>query len=116
MFHFNDELNEYKLSKTKNIIAKTRDGFSIPCYLNFPPNYNKDEDLPLVVIPHGGPWLRDYWGLDEYVQYFATRGYATLRVNFRGSTGFGKNHVIEGMSKLDGIMINDIVDATTYVT
>ena len=115
MFHFNDELNKYKLSKTKNIIAKTRDDFNLPCYLNFPPNYNKDENLPLVVIPHGGPWLRDYWGLDEYVQYFATRGYATLRVNFRGSTGFGKNHVISGMSSLDGIMINDIVDGTKFV-
>ena len=116
MFHFNDELNEFELSKTKNIVIKTRDGFNIPCYLNFPPNYNKDNKLPLVVIPHGGPWLRDYWGLDEYVQYFATRGYVTLRVNFRGSTGFGKNHVISGMSSLDGVMIDDIIDATNLVT
>jgi len=115
MFHYNDELNKYKLSKSKSVIAKTRDDYSLPCYVNLPSNYSKEDKLPLVVIPHGGPWARDYWGLDDYTQYFATRGYAVLRVNFRGSTGFGKSHLLAGTSSIDEVMINDIADATKFV-
>ena len=115
MFHFNHELNEFKLSKTKNIVAKARDGYNLPCYFTLPPDAKKEESLPLVVIPHGGPWSRDYWGLDEYVQYFSNRGYATLRVNYRGSTGFGKKHVMAGINGIDEIMINDIADATKHI-
>jgi len=114
MFHYNEELNKYKLSRTKNIVAKTRDDYSLPCYVNLPPNYKKGDKTPLVVIPHGGPWSRDYWGLSKYTQYFATRGYAVLRVNFRGSTGFGKSHLLAGTSSIDGVMINDIADATKF--
>ena len=115
MFHFNQDLNEYQLSKSKNIIVTTRDNYKLSGYLNFPPNYVEGDELPLVVIPHGGPWARDYWGFEYFSQYFATRGYATLRINFRGSTGFGKSHVLAGISSLDKIMINDIADATSYV-
>lgn len=115
MFHFNKELQKYNLSKTKNVVIKTRDDYKLPAYINFPINYNKEDEFPLVVIPHGGPWSRDYWGLDWYAQYFATRGYVVLRVNFRGSSGFGKKHIKEGMSSIDEIMINDIADATKYV-
>ncbi len=115
MFHFNKELNEFKLSKTTNITAQAGDDYKIPCYLNLPIDYNKDQSIPLVVIPHGGPWVRDYWRLDEFAQYFTSRGYATLRVNFRGSTGFGKKHVMAGVNSIDGVMINDIADAVIYI-
>ncbi|GEM_PF-1124509 len=116
MFHFNDELNKYKLSKTKSIVINARDDKKIACYLNLPlqdPSHQKP--IPLVVIPHGGPWSRDYWEFDDFSQYFASRGYATLRVNFRGSTGFGKSHLLAGVSSIDKIMINDIADATKEV-
>lgn len=115
MFHFNEELNKYKLSKTKIIIAEARDEYKIPCYLNLPIDYVEGDSIPLVVIPHGGPWARDYWGLDRFSQYFSTRGYATLRVNFRGSTGFGKKHVLSGVNSLDNLMIDDIADATKFI-
>lgn len=116
MFYFNEELNKYKLSKTKNVIAKARDDFRIPCYLTLPENYSQDDTVPLVVIPHGGPWSRDHWSLDGFSHYFSSRGYATLRVNFRGSTGFGKEHVLAGVNSIDEVMINDIADATQYVS
>lgn len=116
MFYFNKELRDYKLSKTKVLIAKARDEYKLPCYLNLPTNFKKDNTFPLVVIPHGGPWSRDYYKFDKYSQYFASRGYATLRVNFRGSTGFGKTHVLAGVNSIDGIMINDIADAVKYVS
>lgn len=116
MFHFNSELNKYKLSKTINITTLTRDGVKIPCYLTLPNDYDVENPIPLVVIPHGGPWVRDYWRLDEFSQYFTSRGYATLRVNFRGSTGFGKKHVLAGVSSIDNVMINDIADAVMFLT
>ena len=116
MFHFNKELNEYELSKTKSIIAKARDDYKLPCYVNLPLNYNSKTPRALVVIPHGGPWSRDYWRLDDFSQYFASRGYIALRVNFRGSTGFGKKHVLSGVNSIDEVMINDIADAVTFVS
>lgn len=112
MFHFNDELNKYKLSKSRPYVATASDGYKIPCYVSLPVGATDLSQVPLVVIPHGGPWSRDYWGMDEFSSYFTSRGYATIRVNFRGSTGFGKDHVKQGISGLDQVMISDIVDAT----
>jgi pimeloyl-ACP methyl ester carboxylesterase len=114
MFHFNEELNKYKLSKTRSFIAKSRDNYSIPCYLNLPKGHKKDAKTPLIVFPHGGPWARDYWEFNQEVQYFTSRGFAVLRVNFRGSTGFGREHVLAGVDNLDKVMINDIADAANY--
>ena len=115
MYHFNEELNKYKLSLTRSVIIPARDGHNLPSYLNLPNDYDGVKAIPLVVIPHGGPWARDYWELDAYSQYFASRGYATLRVNFRGSTGFGKTHIIEGLKGINTVMINDIADATKFI-
>ena len=115
MFHFNEELNAYDLSPIKNVVATARDDYKLSCYLNLPNAISEDEEVPLIVIPHGGPWARDYWELDPIVQYFTSRGYATLKVNFRGSTGFGKAHVLAGVQSMDEVMINDITDATHFI-
>ncbi|KQC31351.1 hypothetical protein AAY42_16755 [Flagellimonas eckloniae] len=118
MINFNAELDEYVLSKTKSIGIKNRNGKHLPSYLNLPPNYNKDDEnnsSPLIVIPHGGPWSRDYWELDPYAQYFAYQGYAVLRVNFQGSVGFGKEHVLAGVEAINTVMIDDIIDAKNYI-
>ncbi|MEZ4859639.1 MAG: alpha/beta fold hydrolase [Flavobacteriaceae bacterium] len=116
MYLFNEELSHYKLSKSKVIIAKTRDHYNVPCYFNLPVAPEEGASIPLVVIPHGGPWARDYWQVDDFTQYFTSRGFATLRINYRGSTGFGKSHVLAGLHSLDEVMINDIVDATLFVS
>ncbi len=116
MFYFNADISKYKLSKTKVITIKSRDNNRIPCYLNLPTNYSQDKKAPLIVLPHGGPWARDYWEFNNDVHYFTTRGFAVLRVNFRGSTGFGKKHVEAGIKNLDKIMIDDIADATKDIT
>ena len=65
-----------------------RDGRLIHGYLTFPPGA-PHQHLPLVVLPHGGPWVRDVWGFDPLVQMLASRGYAVLQMNYRGSTGYG---------------------------
>ncbi|MEK6154605.1 alpha/beta fold hydrolase [Flavobacteriaceae bacterium 3-367] len=115
MFHFNEELNKFKLSKTRNIYAKNREGSPLQGYLNLPAKYDVSNPVPLITIPHGGPWVRDYWELDQFAQFFASRGYAVLRINYRGSAGFGKEHILAGVKGFNTVMIDDIVDATNFI-
>jgi dipeptidyl aminopeptidase/acylaminoacyl peptidase len=73
-----------------NIIQfKTRDGRQLDAYLTLPKGASKKNPPPLVVLPHGGPWVRDSWGFDGEAQFLASRGYAVLKPNYRGSTGYG---------------------------
>jgi dipeptidyl aminopeptidase/acylaminoacyl peptidase len=68
---------------------KTRDGRQLDAYLTLPAGATKKNPPPLVVLPHGGPWVRDSWGFDGEVQFLASRGYAVLQPNYRGSPGYG---------------------------
>jgi acetyl esterase/lipase len=67
---------------------KTRDGGLLDAYLTLPAGTSRDHPAPLVVIPHGGPWARDYWGFDPEAQFLASRGYAVLKPNYRASPGY----------------------------
>lgn len=82
-------LNPDHMAEMKSIKYKSSDGLEIPAYLTLPRGKTAHK-LPLIVNPHGGPWVRDHWGFDNYAQFFANRGYAVLQMNYRGSTGFGK--------------------------
>jgi dipeptidyl aminopeptidase/acylaminoacyl peptidase len=115
MFHFNPTLNSYKLSRTKSVIIEARDGHKVPSYINVPNDYDGTKEIPLVVIPHGGPWARDYWEFDPFAQFFTSRGYAVLKVNYRGSSGFGRAHIMAGIENMDKVMIDDIADATQFI-
>lgn len=108
----NEELNADSLSKTQFIEYKARDGHTIHGYLNLATNGNADNKL--IVIPHGGPFVRDRWHFDQWVQYFATRGYNVLRMNFRGSTGYGREHLLAGIRNLDSLMVDDIADGARW--
>lgn len=66
---------------------KNRDGISIDGYLTLPEGASKENPPPLVVLAHGGPWVRDSWGFDSEVQFLANRGYAVFQPNYRGSLG-----------------------------
>lgn len=68
---------------------KTRDGLKLDAYLTLPAGASKTNLPPLVVLSHGGPWARDSWGYDSEVQFLASRGYAVLQTNYRGSNGYG---------------------------
>lgn len=109
----NEDLDTYQLTKVRSISFTTRDGERVSGYLNIP-SQNNSKNLPLVVIPHGGPWARDYFELDGFSQFFANRGYATLRINFRGSTGFGKKFLQAGISAINTVMIDDIADGVSW--
>jgi len=68
---------------------RTRDGHVLDSYLTLPSGASKTNPAPLVVLSHGGPWLRDTWGYNGEVQFLASRGYAVLQTNYRGSPGYG---------------------------
>lgn len=99
------------MAHTKSMTFKTRDGATIYGYVTLPKG--KDKNVPLVVLPHGGPHgLRDYWGFDWEVQLLAHNGYAVLQVNYRGSGGFGLDYEESGYGKWGTMMQDDLTDAT----
>ncbi len=95
------------LAPMQVIRYKSSDGLEIPAYLTLPKN-SPGKNLPLIVVPHGGPWARDMWGYNSYHQFLANRGYAVLSPNFRGSTGFGKKFLNEGNKQWGQKMQDDI--------
>ena len=91
-----------------------RDGVQISGYLTLPAS-GKRENLPLIVLPHGGPHgVRDRWGFDAEVQLLANRGYAVLQVNFRGSGGYGRDFLYSGYQQWGLSMQDDLTDATLW--
>ncbi|MGB9332062.1 MAG: S9 family peptidase [Steroidobacteraceae bacterium] len=82
-------LEGVKLATVKSITYPAADGVMVPGYLTLPPGKESAKGLPAIVLPHGGPSARDEWGFDWLSQFFASRGYAVLQPNFRGSTGYG---------------------------
>ncbi len=98
-------LNPEELAEMHPISYKSRDGLTINGYLTLPKN-KEAKNLPLIVNPHGGPWARDMWGFNPEVQLLANRGYAVLQVNFRSSTGYGKEFLQAG-NKQWGLKIQD---------
>lgn len=79
-----------RMSAMQVLSYETRDGLRLKGYLTLPPNTPDGAKPPLVVLPHGGPWVRDTWGFDPEAQFLASRGYAVFQPNYRGSTGFAK--------------------------
>jgi len=88
-YRLREELPRDPLSSRQPFSFTSSDGLTIPGYLTLPKGLPA-KDLPLIVLPHGGPWARDSYGYDPFAQFFANRGYAVLQPNFRGSTGYGK--------------------------
>jgi dipeptidyl aminopeptidase/acylaminoacyl peptidase len=91
----------------KVVKYKSSDGLEIPAYLTLPKGV-PEKGLPLVVVPHGGPWARDGWGYNPMAQFFANRGYAVLMPNFRGSTGYGKKFLNAGNGEWGRKMQDDL--------
>ncbi len=107
-------LNEDELAPMQPITYEARDGLKIQGYLTLPLKKSL-ENLPVIVLPHGGPWARDNWGFRPDVQFFANRGYAVLQMNFRGSTGFGRNFWELSFKKWGLSMQDDITDAVNWL-
>ncbi len=113
LFDNQPELNKYTLATIEPISFTSRDGLTIHGYLTLPAG-EKRTNLPLVLNVHGGPWARDDWGYRPDAQWFANRGYACLQVNYRGSTGYGKDFLNAGDREWGRNMHNDVVDGVHW--
>ncbi|MBQ7576669.1 MAG: S9 family peptidase [Synergistaceae bacterium] len=106
-------LEEKNMAPMSAIEFRTRDNLLIHGYLTLPVGVDS-KDLPLVIIPHGGPSARDCWGFDSEAQFLANRGIAVLQVNYRGSTGYGKNFWQSGFKEWGRKMQDDLTDAVLW--
>lgn len=119
-FDSRPDLAEYTLSPMHPLEIEARDGLKLVSYLTLPPYSDRDRDgrpdqpQPMVLQVHGGPWARDQYGFNSSHQWLANRGYAVLSVNFRGSTGFGKDFVNAGDLEWGRKMHDDLIDAVNW--
>lgn len=120
MFTIRPDLERYTLAAMHPVEITSRDGKTLVSYLSLPPHADPHgsgvpaEPLPLVLNVHGGPWYRDSFGYRADHQWLANRGYAVLSVNFRGSTGFGKDFVNAGDLEWGRKMHDDLLDAVEW--
>ena len=106
-------LKEENMAPMKPITYTARDGLTIHGYITLPVGVN-EENLPMVVIPHGGPSARDTWGFDSEAQFLANRGIAVLQVNYRGSVGYGKAFWQAGFKQWGRKMQDDVTDGVLW--
>ncbi len=120
LFSSRPDLESLPLVPMHPLQIPSADGRMMTSYLSLPPgsdddnNAMPDEPLPMVLLVHGGPWTRDHWGYNPVHQLLANRGYAVLSVNFRGSMGFGKDHLNAGNREWAGKMHADLIDAVHF--
>ncbi len=110
------QLNEEDMAEMRPISFKSRDGLTIHGYVTIPNEAKQGNKVPMIVNPHGGPYgPRDQWGFNPETQLFASRGYATLQVNYRGSGGYGKSFSMAGNKQIGRNMLNDLEDAVAHL-
>lgn len=115
MFTAIPALADYQLAAVEPVEITSRDGFILPSYLTLPDDgFYGEGPYPTIMYVHGGPWARDYYGYEPFCQLFANRGFAVLQVNFRGSTGFGKEFLNAGNQQWGKDMQNDITDGVAW--
>src|ERR1700730_11451170 len=110
----NPWLQEDQLSEMKPIEYSSRDGLTIAGYLTLPKG-RVAKNLPIVVNPHGGPWVRDNWGFNPEVQFLANRGFGVLQMNYRGSTGYGRKFWEASFRQWGQSMQDDITDGVEWL-
>ncbi len=108
-------LKEDTLAPMEPIDFQSRDGLTINGYLTLPVNASRNQ-LPVVINPHGGPWVRDIWGFNPEVQFLANRGYAVLQINYRGSTGYGRKFWEASFKQWGKKMQDDLTDGVKWLT
>lgn len=107
-------LDGCELAPMKPIEYRSRDGLTIQGYLTLPPK-SKGKKIPVIVYPHNGPSDRNRWGFNPEVQFFANRGFAVFQVNYRGSTGYGKDFWTAGFKQWGGKIQDDITDGVRWL-
>jgi dipeptidyl aminopeptidase/acylaminoacyl peptidase len=120
LFASRPDLRSKPLNKMHPVSLRSRDGRELVSYLTLPPHADADGDgrpdapVPMVLDVHGGPWYRNEFGYSSWAQWLSNRGFAVLQVNFRGSTGFGKEFLNAGDKQWAAEMHNDLIDAVDW--
>lgn len=120
LFVTQPEINNLQMSTMQGVVIPSRDGMDLVSYLSIPLEADPDQDgnpdttSPLVMLVHGGPWARDTYGFSAVTQWLTNRGYSVLQVNYRSSTGFGKDFVNAGNKEWARAIHNDIIDAKNW--
>ncbi len=116
LYNLMPQLKENDMAEMRPITFKSRDGLTIHGYITLPKEALQGKKVPLIVNPHGGPQgIRDSWGFNPEAQLFASRGYATLQVNFRISGGYGKQFLESGFKQIGRKAMDDVEDGLKYV-
>lgn len=111
----NPQLAAYEFAHTEPIVFSARDGVQVHGYLTYPTTTSLRSDLPVVLLVHGGPWIRDCWGFNSIEQYLANRGYVCLQINYRASSGYGTTFVRIGNREYGRAMQNDLSDGVQWL-
>jgi len=114
LFDAYPELQGLAFAPMKAIRLEARDGTRLRGYLTLPPGV-EPSGLPAIVMPHGGPWARDRWGWDPVLQFLVSRGFAVLQLNYRGSSGYGSEHLKKGFGQWGLSMQDDLSDGTRWL-
>ncbi|MXV37270.1 prolyl oligopeptidase family serine peptidase [Flavobacteriaceae bacterium Ap0902] len=115
LFDLMPQLKETDMAEMRPISFTSRDGIKLHGYITLPNGYKKGDKVPVIVNPHGGPQgIRDSWGFNPEAQLFASRGYATLHVNFRISGGYGKEFFRSGFKQIGRKAMDDVEDGLQY--
>jgi dipeptidyl aminopeptidase/acylaminoacyl peptidase len=112
LFSTQPKLEGQPLLPLEPVVIKSRDGLDLQAFMMRPPNASKTTAMVLKV--HGGPWSHDEWGFDPSMQLLANRGYAVLKINYRGSTGYGKHFLNAGNKQWGLKMHDDLIDAVKW--
>lgn len=116
LFDLMPQLKEEDMAEMRPISFMSRDGVPLHGYITLPKEALEGKKVPVIVNPHGGPQgVRDSWNFNPVAQLFASRGYATLHVNFRISGGYGKEFLRSGFKQIGRKVMDDIEDGLTYV-
>jgi dipeptidyl aminopeptidase/acylaminoacyl peptidase len=113
LFATRPKLDGYELAAMAPVAFPARDGLTVRAYLTTPAG-REAKSLPLVLLVHGGPWVRDGWGFHPEAQWIASLGFACLQVNYRGSAGFGKKFLHAGDREWGAKMQDDLTDTARW--
>jgi dipeptidyl aminopeptidase/acylaminoacyl peptidase len=116
LYNLMPQLKDEDMAEMRPISFKSRDGITIHGYITLPKAALEGQKVPVIVNPHGGPQgIRDSWGFNPEAQLFASRGYATLQVNFRISGGYGREFLESGFKQIGRKAMDDVEDGLQYV-